>query len=204
MLNVRREDVCRFLSPTAFEDSSSVASSPPQLFPDTNSTPQILTIPKEALASFAVPSDIGGESVLSGLPLPSPLKMLFTQPKQTPARPRLVNLPSQFFGNLSSGVSELLSASHGAVSTVYNQPDISQEFRTLLEDKSIDISTLAFYKQNLYEYEQGTAPAVVKGRLRAHLLFWVEIGAPPWVLGDYQVRLRYPLRVYLSRCLLAY
>ena len=34
----------------------------------------------------------------------------------------------------------------------------------------------------MYEYEQGTAPAVVKGRLRAHLPFWVEIGAPPWVL----------------------
>ena len=78
---------------------------------------------------------------------------------------------SQVFGNLSSSVSELLSASHGAVSTVYNQPDISQELRTLSEDKSIDNSTLAFYKQNLYEYEQGTAPAVVKGRLRAHLPF---------------------------------
>ena len=51
-----------------------------------------------------------------------------------------------------------------------------------MEDKSIDISTLAFYKQNLYEYEHGTVPAVVKGRLRAHLSFWVEIGAPPWVL----------------------
>ena len=51
-----------------------------------------------------------------------------------------------------------------------------------MEDKSIDISTLAFYKQNLYEYEQGTAPAVVKGRLRALLPFWVEIGTPPWVL----------------------
>ena len=130
MLNACREDVCPFLSPTAFEDSSSVASSPPQPFPDTNSTPQILTIANEALAGSAVPSDIGGESVLSGLPVPSPSETLFTQPEQTPARPRLVNSPSQFFGNLSS-VSELLSASHGAVSTVYNQPDISQEFRTL-------------------------------------------------------------------------
>ena len=51
-----------------------------------------------------------------------------------------------------------------------------------MEDNFIDNSSLAFYKQNLYEYEQGTAAAVVKGRLRAHLPFWVEIGAPPWVL----------------------
>ena len=53
---------------------------------------------------------------------------------------------------------------------------------TLMEDKFIDNSSLAFYKQNLYEYEKGIAAAVVKGRLRAHLPFWVEIGAPPWVL----------------------
>jgi len=51
-----------------------------------------------------------------------------------------------------------------------------------LEEKSVDISTLAFYKQNLYEYEHGTAPAVVKGRHRAHLSFWVQIGKPAWVL----------------------
>ena len=48
-----------------------------------------------------------------------------------------------------------------------------------MEDKMIDSSSLAFYKQNLHEYEQGSAASVVKGRLRAHLLFWVEIGAPP-------------------------
>ena len=76
--------------------------------------------------------------------------------EQSPARPPLVNSPSQFLGNLSSSVSELLSSGQGAVSNIY-QPDISQEFRTLLEDKSIHISTLAFYKHNLYEYEQGTA-----------------------------------------------
>ena len=53
-----------------------------------------------------------------------------------------------------------------------------------MEDNFIDNSSLAFYKQNFYEYKQGTAAAavVVKGRPRAHLPFWVEIGAPPWVL----------------------
>jgi len=85
------------------------------------------------------------------------------------ARP---NLHRRFLGNLSSSVSELLGSGQAATSTVY-QPAISQEFRTLLEDKSIDISTLAFYKHKLYEYEHGTAPAVVKGRLRVHLSFWV-------------------------------
>ena len=53
---------------------------------------------------------------------------------------------------------------------------------TLMEDKFTDNSSLAFYKQKVYEYEQGTAAVVVKRRLRAHLRFWVEIGAPPWVL----------------------
>ena len=52
---------------------------------------------------------------------------------------------------------------------------------TLMEDKFTD-NSLEFYILNLYEYEQGTAAAVVKGRLRAHLLFWVEIRAPPWVI----------------------
>ena len=58
---------------------------------------------------------------------------------------------------------------------------LSQEFCTLLamEDKLFDIS---FYRQNLFEYEQGVAVPVVKGRLKAHFQFWVDIGAPPWVL----------------------
>ena len=58
---------------------------------------------------------------------------------------------------------------------------LSREFCTLLamEDKSFDIS---FYRQNLFEYEQGLAVPVVKGRLKAHFQFWVDIGAPPWVL----------------------
>ena len=125
--------------------------------------------------------DIGGESVPSGLLEPSPPEMLFTLPEQVPARPPHADARSQFLGNLSSSVADLLSTGQGTVSTAC-QPDISQEFMTLMEDKFIDICSLSFYKQNLYEYEQGTAAAVVKGRLRAHLPFWVEIGAPPWVL----------------------
>ena len=50
---------------------------------------------------------------------------------------------------------------------------------TLMDDKFIDSSSLAFYKQNLYEYEQGITVAVVKGRLRTHLLFWVELNNDP-------------------------
>ena len=34
----------------------------------------------------------------------------------------------------------------------------------------------------MFEYEQGLAVPVVKGRLKAHFQFWVDIGAPPWVL----------------------
>lgn len=102
---------------------------------------------------------------------------------------------------MSSCVSELLSTGQGAVSTVY-QPDVSQEFMTLMEDKFIGNSSLAFYKQNLYEYEQDTAAAVVKGRLRAHLPFWVEIGAPPWVLET--IRSGYVIPLPVFACLVTY
>ena len=70
-----------------------------------------------------------------------------------------------------------------ATSKEFEVPEnvLSQEFCTLLamEDKSFDIS---FYRQNLFENEQGLAVPVVKGRLKAHFQFWVDIGAPPWVL----------------------
>ena len=168
-----------------------MASSPLQPLPCT-SNPGIPTIAKEVLAGSVVPPDIGGESVPSGLPEHSPPEMLFTLPEQVPARPPHANLRSQFLDNLSSSVSDLLSTGQETVSTV-SQPDVSQEFRTLMEDKFIDNSSLAFYKQNLYEYEQGTAAAVVKGRLRAHLPFWVEIGAPPWVLETIRSGYVFPL-----------
>ena len=41
---------------------------------------------------------------------------------------------------------------------------------------------LEFFTHNLHEYEQGTATPIVKGRLRAHIQFWIDIGAPEWVL----------------------
>ena len=180
MLNACKEDIRRFLSHTSFEGTSSVVSSLPQPLPRT-SNPEIPTIGKEGLAGSVVPPDIGGESVPSGLLQPSPPEMLFTLPEQVPARPPHADARSQFLGNLSSSVADLLSTGQGTVSTAC-QPDISQEFMTLMEDKFIDNCSLSFYKQNLYEYEQGIAAAVVKGRLRAHLPFWVEIEAPPGVL----------------------
>lgn len=161
MLNTCREDIRRFLSHTPFEDTSNAVSSPPQTLPCT-SNPGIPTIAKEALAGSVAPPDIGGESVPSGLPEPSPQEMLFTLLEQVPTRPPHANSRSQFLDNLSSSVSDLLCTDQGTVSTV-PQPDVAQEFMTLMEDKFTD-NSLAFYKQNLYEYEQGTAAAVVKGR----------------------------------------
>ena len=73
---------------------------------------------------------------------------------------------------------------------------------TLMEDKFIGNSSLAFYKQNLYEYEQDTAAGVVKGRLRVHLPFWVEIGAPPWVLET--IRSGYVIPLPVFACLVTY
>ena len=108
-------------------------------------------------------------------------KMLSMLSGQVPARPPHANSRSQFLDNLPSSVSDLLSTGQGTVSTV-SQPDVSQEFMTLMKDKFTDNSSLAFYKENLYEYEQGTAAAVFKDRLRGHLLFWAKNGAPPWVI----------------------
>ena len=161
------EDIHRFLNHTLFEDTSSVVSSPPQPLLCT-SNPGFPTIAKEVLASSEAPPDIGGESVPSGLPEPLPPVMLFTLPEQVPARPPHANSRSQFLDNLTSSVSDLLCAGQGTVSTV-SQPDVSQEFMTLMKDKFTDNSLLAFYKKNWYEYEQGTAAVAVKGRLRAHL-----------------------------------
>ena len=124
-------------------------------FQATGSNPGIpVKIANKALAGSVAPSVICRESVPSALPEPPLSKMLFKLPEQIPARLLYVNAPSQFFGKLSSSVSELLSTDQGAISTVY-QPDIFLEFGTRLEDKSIDNFFLAFYKQSLYE--QGTA-----------------------------------------------
>ena len=36
---------------------------------------------------------------------------------------------------------------------------------------------LEFFRKNLHEYEQGNATPIVKGRLRAHIQFWLDIGS---------------------------
>ena len=42
---------------------------------------------------------------------------------------------------------------------------------------------LEFFGPNLHEYEQGNATPIVKGPLRGHIQFWIDIGAPEWVLS---------------------
>ena len=53
----------------------------------------------------------------------------------------------------------------------------------LISDKFIDDHLVDYYRNNLYEYEQGTSVPIVKGRLRAHLRFWIQLGASHWVLN---------------------
>ena len=69
MLNACRADICRLLSPTAFDDIPSVASSLTlQPFPGYQQQPRILfMIANEALAGYVAPSVrvIGGERVSS-------------------------------------------------------------------------------------------------------------------------------------------
>ena len=90
------------------------------------------------MTGSVAPPDIGGESVPSGLPEPSPPEMLFTLPEQVPARPPHANSRSQFLDNLSFSVSDLLCTDQGTVSTV-PQPDVAQEFMTPMEDKLLTI-----------------------------------------------------------------
>ena len=79
-------------------------------------------------------------------------------------------------------MSELLCTDQGITPSgkdvEHFQTDVFQEFKALLEDKFTDKPCLAFYSQNLFDYEQGVAPAIVKGRLKAHFQFWLDIGAP--------------------------
>jgi len=67
MLNTCREDIHRFLSRRAFEDTPSIVSSLSQQLPGT-SNPQIPTITNKVPASSVAPPDIDGVSVASGLP----------------------------------------------------------------------------------------------------------------------------------------
>ena len=75
-------------------------------------------------------------------------------------------------------MSELLCTGQGITPSgkdaEHFQTDVSQEFKALLEDKFTDNPCLAFYTQNLFDYEQGVAPAIVKGRLKEHFQFTGE------------------------------
>ncbi len=60
-----------------------------------------------------------------------------------------------------------------------------------------------FYKDNYFEYEQGTAEPIVKGRLRNSIEFWRRINAPAFVLDIIQHGYKLPFlesppRAYFS------
>lgn len=40
-----------------------------------------------------------------------------------------------------------------------------------------------FYLSNFDEYEQGSTEPIVRGRMKANIAFWREIGAPDEILG---------------------
>ena len=64
---------------------------------------------------------------------------------------------------------------------------LNEELDGLIEDKSIsdivNTDLIRFYADNFHEYELGRALPVVKGPLKAHIDFWVNISAPHWVLN---------------------
>ena len=59
---------------------------------------------------------------------------------------------------------------------------IEEKMEGLMADKCNN-DLLEFCRQNLLEYEQGNPTPIVKGCLRAHTQFWIDIGAPEWVLN---------------------
>ena len=195
MLNACKADIRRVLSISVLAGSSSVGSSAAHHLQDNSSNPLISTVAHEAPVASVAPPDIGGESVLSDSPAPS-LSATFrrTLPEQVPAPLPLADSPSQFLVDLSSSVSELLCTDQGITPSgkdvEHFQTDVSQEFKALLEDKFTDNPCLAFYSQNLFDYEQGVAPAIV-----------LDIGAPPWVLET--VRSGYVIPFESFACLLA-
>ena len=122
MSNACRTDICRLLSPTVFDDCRSVTSSLFQLLPGTKSNPQISLIANvpspvlwflrtlvERMACQAYPS-------------------LHRRKYYPRCRSKSQhNSPSQFFGNLSSSVSELLSTDQGA--QYFHRPPIRHIYR---------------------------------------------------------------------------
>lgn len=103
--------------------------------------------------------------------------MQFRQPEQVPVVLPHDSLSSLFLDTLSSHVSDLPSSGDLPSSKRFQgcPNDISQEFRELVEDKSID----SFYEQNLFEYERGITPPVVKCRLRHIFSFGLILGHLP-------------------------
>ena len=149
------------------------------------------------------PPDIRGESVPSGLPEPSPPNWNAVHAAgESPSTSTTRELTLAVLKQSIFLVLQIYWAPAKELFSTVCQPNVSQEFMTLMEDKFTDNSSLVFYKQNLYEYEQGTAAAVVKGRLRVHLLFWAEIGAPPWVIETIRSGYVVSFLDYPSRCLL--
>ena len=189
MLNACKADISRILSPSVSAGSSSARSSQFHRPSDRSNNLQISTIGHEEPVVSAAAQVIGGESALSGsLVSLSPLEAC--QDKrlhQAQVHQQPVNSSAQFLDGLSSGVLNVLSKNPPQPvvhPSCHVADDVNQEFKELLllQDKFIDYPSLDFYSQNLFDYEQGVAPAIVKGRLKAHFQFWVDIGAPSWVL----------------------
>jgi len=141
------------------------------------------------LAVSVVPTAIGGESVPSGLREVTPISML--EPQQLPQPPTPLQLPevnSPFVHAMAAEVSRNLTPADFSVSApaaVFKTP--LEELDCLLEDKcTSDIAStdlVSFYLDNLHDYELGKSLPIVKGRLKAHIDFWVSISAPQWVLS---------------------
>ena len=49
-----------------------------------------------------------------------------------------------------------------------------------------------FYLENFYEYEQGVSEPIVRGRMRANVQFWKDIGAPDDIIATISVGYRIP------------
>ena len=132
--------------------------------------------------------DIGGVNAQFGWPesCPSTITSGPQLPQQVHSQPQVAE--STIMQSLRYETVSALDLPAVPSTSSASPTTLDQEWDSLMEDKSnnsndnVSSSLLAFYLDNLHEYELGQSAPIVKGRLKAHVSFWVNISAPQWVL----------------------
>ena len=81
-------------------------------------------------------------------------------------------------GAATSGTSNLDDGNHGNGRFLGNPNFVSQDSFKHRYEYDND-----FYLSNFFEYEQGNAEPLVRGRMKSNIQFWIDIGAPDEILN---------------------